>query len=89
MFIVATARQGRAHEISAYLYGGQAIVFGPTPAYFGTLPAGTDVVLIESSHGMSGSMLADRLGSGMFGARKFETREDAENYMRDELECKF
>lgn len=88
MFIVATARKGRAREIERYLYGGQSIVSGPVDAYFGDLPSGSEVVLIESAHGPVGNMLADRLSSGLFGARKFETREEAEVFMREELECR-
>lgn len=89
MFLVVTAKRGRTGEIQRYLYGGQTIVSEPVEAYFGDLPSGTEVVLIESAHGPVGNMLADRLASGLFGARKFETREEAEAYMREELECKF
>lgn len=78
MFIVVRGREDRMHEVAAYLYGGQSIVSEPVVGRFGTF------VIVESAHGMSGKMFADRVASGMFGAKQFETLEEAEAYIEAE-----
>lgn len=78
MFIVVRGRADRMHEIKAYLYGGQSIVSEPVQGMFGSF------VIVESAHGMSGKMFADRVASGLFGARQFETRAEAEAYIEEE-----
>lgn len=80
MFIVARGKESRMHEVQAYLYGGQAIVSEPVVSIYGTF------IIVESAHGMSGKMFADRIQSGMFGSKQFETREEAEAYIKAEAE---
>lgn len=80
MFVVARTTPRRSHEIAAYLYAGQTIVRNDIPIEFGSVAA-----IVESAYGLPGKMLADRLMSGMIGAKEFETLEDAEAYIRDEL----
>jgi hypothetical protein len=78
MYVVARARQDRVEEVQAYLYSGQKII-GQTESRFGTF------LIVESAHGLAGRMLADRLASGMFGAREFATLQEAREYIESEL----
>ena len=79
MFVVVRGRADRMHEVPAYLYGGQSIVSEAVETEFGSV-----MQVIESAHGLAGKMLADRLSSGLFGARQFETREEADAYIESE-----
>lgn len=83
MFVVASTTERRIREVQAYLYNGQEIVSEPVETEFGGR-----AVVVESAFGLPGNMLADRLASGMIGARAFETREEADAYLRDELGAK-
>jgi len=78
MFVVARTSANRIGEVKAYLYGGQSIVSEPVNSLYGTF------VIVESAHGLAGKMLVDRLGSGMIGAKEFETRAEAEAYIESE-----
>jgi hypothetical protein len=80
MFVVARTTPRRIHEVQAYLYAGQTIVRTGIPVEFGS-----EAAIVESVYGLPGKMLADRLMSGMIGASSFETLEEAEAYVRDEL----
>lgn len=80
MFVVARTTPRRIHEVQAYLYNGQTIIRTDIPVEFGSVAA-----IVESVYGLPGKMLADRLASGMIGAREFETLEEAENYIRTEM----
>lgn len=80
MFIVARVKAERIHEVQAYLYNGQKIVSEPVLNGYGSA-----MVIVESQHGMSGKMLADRLASGLMGASQFQTREEADAYVQEEM----
>lgn len=80
MFIVARVKADRIHEVQAYLYSGQSIVSDPVLNGYGSA-----MVIVESAHGMSGKMLADRLASGLMGAAQFQTREEADAYVKSEM----
>jgi len=79
MFVVVRGKADRMHEVAAYLYAGQTIVSEPVANEFGSM-----MLIVESAHGLAGRMLADRLGSGMFGAKEFETRTEAEDWIESE-----
>ena len=80
MYVVARVKADRIHEVQAYLYSGQSIVSEPVLNGFGSA-----MVVVESPHGMAGKMLADRLASGLMGASQFETREQADAYVKSEM----
>lgn len=80
MFVVARVRADRIHEVQDYLYNGQKIVSEPVLNEFGSA-----MVIVESVHGMSGKMLANRLGSNFMGATQFQTREEADAYVQSEM----
>lgn len=78
MYIVVSGRTDRMHEVDRYLYAGQTIVSGVIETRYGSR------LVVKSPHGLAGNMLADRLASGLFGARKFETREDVDAYIESD-----
>lgn len=80
MYIVARVRADRIHEVQAYLYNGQSIVSEPVMNGYGSA-----MVIVESAHGMSGKMLANRLASGLIGATQFQTRAEADTYVQSEM----
>lgn len=80
MFVVARVKADRIQEVQEYLYKGQKIVSEPVFNEFGSA-----MVIVESAHGMSGKMLADRLASGLMGASQFQTREEADAYVESEM----
>jgi len=80
MFVVARVKADRIHEVQAYLYSGQKIISEPVLNGYGSA-----MVIVESAHGMAGRMLADRLASGLMGASQFQTREEADAYVRSEM----
>lgn len=64
--------------VERYLYDGQSVVSEPVETMFGS-----QVVIVESPDA-NAQYVADRLQSGMFGARVFDTRTEAEDYIRSE-----
>jgi hypothetical protein len=80
MFVVVRVRADRIHEVKEYLYNGQKIVTEPVLNEFGSA-----MVIVESAHGMSGKMLADRVGTALMGASQFQTREEADAYVESEM----
>ena len=64
--------------VERYLYDGQRVVSEPVETMFGS-----QVVIVESPDA-NAQYVADRLQSGMFGARVFDTRTEAEDYIRSE-----
>ena len=80
MFIVAKAKPNVIRSVNRYLYGGQEIV---SEIVSGN--RGIDYVVIDAGEfGPVANMLADRLASGMIGAVKFETREEAIEFIAED-----
>lgn len=74
-YIVVTGQERRMREVEAYLYTGQSVIAGPVQTGWGSY-----AVIVESPEA-NAQYVADRLGSGMFGARVFDTRQDADAYI--------
>lgn len=75
MYVVAFTKPHRIREIPRYLYKGQQIITDPEPGMFDT-----EFVIVESTDDRLTQDLVDRLGSGMIGAKAFDTKEKAVNY---------
>lgn len=75
-YIVVTGQERRMREVEAYLYEGQRQV----STELVQTPWGSYAVIVESPDA-NAQYVADRLGSGMFGARVFDTLDEAETYI--------
>ena len=65
--------------VERYLYDGQSVVSEPVETMFGS-----QVVIVESPDA-NAQYVADRLQSGMFGARVFDTRTEAEAAIAEDM----
>ena len=65
--------------VERFLYDGQSVVSEPVETMFGS-----QVVIVESPDA-NAQYVADRLQSGMFGARVFDTRTEAEAAIAEDM----
>lgn len=65
--------------VERYLYDGQSVVSEPVETMFGS-----QVVIVESPDD-NAQYVADRLQSGMFGSRVFDTRAEAEAAIAEDM----
>jgi hypothetical protein len=80
MFIVVRSKRDRIGEIPAYLYSGQSVVGMPEE----TFPGGSCLLVVDtgSDDRYRAEYVAARLNSGLFGTTLFETRAEADDYIR-------
>lgn len=77
MFIIVTGQDLEARGMNRYLYGGQTVISAPKQAMFG------EVAIVHSESRNLARDLADRLSSGLFGARVVETEQEALDYIAE------
>lgn len=80
MFIAVSGNKNRMREIPAYLYIGQTVVTEPVETPYGAMV----IVDTATDESYRSTYVRDRIASGMFGAILFDTREEAEEYIRSE-----
>ncbi len=80
MFIVVAGKEYRMREVPAYLYEGQTVAVQPVETMFETY-----MLIVDTGSGdlYRANYLRDRIASGMFGAVRFDTLEEAEAYIEE------
>ena len=81
MFIAVRGKESRMQEVHAYLYNGQDIVTEPVSGIYGTF-----VIVDAGPDAYRANYVAGRLQSGMFGATVFDTLEEADAYVKAEMD---
>lgn len=80
MFIVVGGKAERMHNVQAYLYSGQTVLVQPVETRFGSML----IVDTGDSGTYRSEYVRDRINSdGGFGARLFETIEEAKAYIEE------
>jgi hypothetical protein len=82
MFIAVRGKAERMQEIEAYLYNGQSVVTEPVTGIYGTFV----IVDTANADAYRAHYVAGRLQSGMFGATVFDTLEEADAYVKAEMD---
>lgn len=82
MFIAVRGKADRMHEVPAYLYSGHSVATEPVTGTYGTFV----IVDTGEDNAYASEYLAGRLQSGMFGATVFNSREDADAYIKAEMD---
>lgn len=81
MFIAVRGKAERMQEVAEYLYKDQTVISEPVTGVYGTF-----VVVDAGTDAYRAHYLAGRFQSGMFGAKVFETREEAFAYVAEEMD---
>jgi hypothetical protein len=81
MFIVVGGKPESLKSVPAYLYAGQSVITEePIPTFFGA------VVIVDTGSDdlYRAEYVRDRISSGLFGAKLFQTREEADAYIEEQ-----